>query len=90
MKFLVLSPGNGFLFDTTKISVDITDVNDNAPVFIRPLFTGGELQSDNNNNNSNNNNNNKRSSRLVDYFKISTIDHQARHTNEHQKQISRV
>ena len=54
MKFLVLSPGNGFLFDTTKISVDITDVNDNAPVFIRPLFTGGELQSDNNNNNNNN------------------------------------
>lgn len=31
----------GYLYDTSTVTVAITDINDNAPTFIRPLFTGG-------------------------------------------------
>ncbi|XP_068723113.1 protocadherin Fat 4-like isoform X1 [Montipora capricornis] len=32
---------NGYLYDTTLLAIEVTDLNDNAPEFIRPLFTGG-------------------------------------------------
>ena len=36
----------GYLYDTTTVTVAITDINDNAPTFIRPLFTGGKKSND--------------------------------------------
>ena len=32
----------GYLYDTSTVSLAITDINDNAPTFIRPIFTGGK------------------------------------------------
>ncbi|XP_078366665.1 protocadherin Fat 4-like [Oculina patagonica] len=31
----------GYLYDTSTVTIAIADINDNAPKFIRPLFTGG-------------------------------------------------
>lgn len=33
---------NGYLYDTSLVTIALTDLNDNAPEFIRPLFTGGK------------------------------------------------
>jgi len=41
LPWVVYLLGNGFLYDTTSVTITTTDLNDNAPVFIRPLFTGG-------------------------------------------------
>ncbi|XP_067054992.1 protocadherin Fat 4-like [Acropora muricata] len=32
---------NGYLYDTSLVTIAVTDLNDNAPEFIRSLFTGG-------------------------------------------------
>jgi len=37
----VILSAEGYLYDTSTVTVAITDINDNAPTFIRPLFTGG-------------------------------------------------
>ena len=33
---------SGHMYDTTQVDIDVLDVNDNAPDFIRPLFVGGK------------------------------------------------
>lgn len=32
----------GYLYDISTVTIAIADINDNAPKFIRPLFTGGK------------------------------------------------
>lgn len=34
--------GEGYLYDSSTVTITILDINDNKPTFIRPLFTGGK------------------------------------------------